>query len=66
VDAEITTKTQDGETRTIKVLGIYELDGDTMKTCLAAPGKERPTEFSSKEGSGRMSYVWKREKAEKK
>ncbi len=33
-------------------LGIYELDGDTYRYCLAPAGKPRPTEFSSPAGSG--------------
>jgi uncharacterized protein (TIGR03067 family) len=53
----------DGGEVTLK--GIYELDGDTMKTCLAPPDHDRPTDFTSKEGSGLMSYVWKRAKKEK-
>jgi uncharacterized protein (TIGR03067 family) len=44
------------------MLGIYEFDGDTQKACFAAPGKERPTEFSSKAGSGNLLSVWKRKK----
>jgi uncharacterized protein (TIGR03067 family) len=44
------------------LLGIYELDGDTFKYCLGAPGKERPTEFASKPGSGAGLYVNKRQK----
>jgi uncharacterized protein (TIGR03067 family) len=43
-------------------LGIYEIDGDTCKFCLAPPGKPRPTEFTSKEGSGHSLGVMKREK----
>jgi uncharacterized protein (TIGR03067 family) len=43
-------------------LGIYELDGDTVKFCFAAPGKERPTEFTAKEGSQRTLSVWTRDK----
>jgi uncharacterized protein (TIGR03067 family) len=43
-------------------LGIYELEGDTQKICLAQPGKDRPAEFSSTEGSGRVLTVWKRKK----
>ena len=43
-------------------LGIYELDGDTYKWCLAPAGKPRPTEFTSKEGSGHSLGVSKREK----
>ena len=45
-----------------KILGIYELDGDTYKACYSAPGKERPTEFSAKAGGGNTLSVWKREK----
>lgn len=41
-------------------LGIYELDGDTVKFCFSSPGKERPPDFSTKEGSGRVLSVWKR------
>jgi uncharacterized protein (TIGR03067 family) len=43
-------------------LGIYELDGDTYKYCLAPPGKPRPTELSSQAGSGHSLGVSKREK----
>jgi len=43
-------------------LGIYELDGDTYKYCLAPAGKPRPTGFTSKEGSGHSLGVSKREK----
>ena len=32
---------------------------------LAAPGKDRPRAFASKEGSGHTLTVWKREKKEK-
>jgi uncharacterized protein (TIGR03067 family) len=42
--------------------GIYELDVDTYKVCFAPPGKDRPTELSSKVGSGHLLQVWKREK----
>ena len=42
--------------------GIYELDGDTVKFCFAAPGKDRPTEFAAKEGSQCTLSVWKRDK----
>ncbi len=43
-------------------LGIYEIDGDTYKYCLAPAGKPRPTEFTSKEGTGCSLGVSKREK----
>lgn len=43
-----------------KQLGIYELDGDTIRFCFASPGKDRPTEFSAKPGAGNTLSVWKR------
>jgi uncharacterized protein (TIGR03067 family) len=52
----------EGPTKGKTHLGIYELDGDTVKFCFAAPGKERPTDFTAKEGSERTASVWKREK----
>src|SRR5262249_29705787 len=49
-----------GPSRGKTQLGIYELDGNTVKFCFASPGKERPTEFSAKAGSGQTLSVWKR------
>jgi uncharacterized protein (TIGR03067 family) len=51
----------EGPTKGKTHLGIYELDGDTVKFCFAAPGKDRPTEFTAKEGSRRTLSVWKRD-----
>ncbi len=45
-----------------KVLGIYELNGDTYKLCYGPPGKGRPKEFAAKEGTGDTLSVWQREK----
>jgi RNA polymerase sigma factor (sigma-70 family) len=42
--------------------GTYELDGDTLRLCLAPPGKERATKLESKPGSGLSLEVWKRVK----
>ena len=58
IDYMMTEGTTKGKTH----LGIYELDGDTLKFCFAAPDKERPTEFTAKADSGRTLSVWKRVK----
>ena len=52
----------EGPTKGKTHLGIYEMDGDTVKFCFAAPGKDRPTEFTAKEDSQRTLSVWKRDK----
>jgi uncharacterized protein (TIGR03067 family) len=44
-------------------LGIYEIEGDNYKVCFSPPGKERPSEFSSKPGSGHLLQFWKRERS---
>jgi uncharacterized protein (TIGR03067 family) len=58
IDAVRSTGKDEGKT----LEGIYELNDDTFKVCFAAPGKERPTEFSAEEGSGRRLIVMKRVK----
>lgn len=52
----------EGPTKGQTHLGIYELDGDTVKFCFAAPGKDRPSDFTAKAGSARTLSVWKRDK----
>ena len=44
------------------IKGIYEVDGDTQKLCMAAHDAERPAEFASKEGTRQTLIVWKRVK----
>jgi RNA polymerase sigma factor (sigma-70 family) len=43
-------------------LGIYSLDGDSLKLCVTESGTEnRPTEFTTKEGSRTILFVFKRQ-----
>ena len=49
-----------GFTKGKKQLGIYEVDGDTFKSCFAKPGAVRPKDFEP--GDGRTVSVWKRAK----
>jgi len=58
IDYEMT----EGFTKGKKQLGIYELDGDTLKSCFGGVGAARPPDFTSKPGDGRTLSVWKREK----
>jgi uncharacterized protein (TIGR03067 family) len=37
--------------------GIFELKGETLRLCYAAPGKARPSDFSSRPGSGNSLLV---------
>ena len=52
----------EGEVKGQKLHGIYELDGDTLRFCLAPADQGRPTDFTAKEGSGRTMSEWKRAK----
>jgi uncharacterized protein (TIGR03067 family) len=52
----------EGFTKGKKQLGIYELDGDTFKSCFGKAGAERPKDFTSKPGDGRTLSTWKRDK----
>jgi uncharacterized protein (TIGR03067 family) len=52
----------DGPTKGKTHLGIYEIDGDTVKYCFAAPDNARPPDFTSKPGERQTLSVWKRAK----
>jgi uncharacterized protein (TIGR03067 family) len=67
VDPSVTPKTieivfSDGPPKGMKLVGIYKLEGDLYTVCLAEPGRDRPTEFSAKAGSGWVLEVLKRQK----
>jgi uncharacterized protein (TIGR03067 family) len=54
---------KDGPLKDQTVKGIYKFEGDHFVMCRAAqPDRERPADFSSDAGSGRIMVVWKREK----
>src|SRR5258706_15982605 len=56
IDYQMTEGFTKGKTQ----LGIYEVDGDTFKSCFAKPDAERPADFTSKPGDGHTLSVWKR------
>lgn len=49
-----------GEPRGKTFLGIYEIQGDTLRWCMANPGKPRPEEFMSRPGGGQFLMVLRR------
>jgi len=57
---QVNSTTTDGPNIGKVSLGIYEVEGDSQKTSFGPPGGPRPTEFSSKSGSGNILQVWKR------
>ena len=58
----IDVKPDSGSNKGKTLLGIYQLEGDNLKICLAPPGKDRPAEFASNAGTGHQLVVYKREK----
>jgi len=49
----------DGPNKGKTVFGIYKLEKGVFTVCLAPPGKDRPTEFTTKSGTGEILHVWK-------
>ncbi len=57
---EIDLLIAEGENKGQIARGIYELKDDTLRICYAQPGRDRPTEFASKPGSGNTLTLYKR------
>jgi uncharacterized protein (TIGR03067 family) len=41
-------------------LGIYKFEDGVFTVCFAAPGKDRPKEFTTKSGTGELLHIWKK------
>ena len=52
----------EGLNKGTSMLGIYEIDGDTLKVCFDEDGKKRPKQFKSPAGSKTFVNVHKRVK----
>lgn len=60
--AAIDVTMTEGPNKGAVMLGIYEIDGDTLKACFDPQGKQRPTEFKSAPGSANFVNVHRRMK----
>ena len=67
VDPSKTPKTIDisddsGPNKGKTCLGIYEFKDEEFQCVFAAPGKDRPSKFSTASDSGQWLHVWKKSK----
>jgi uncharacterized protein (TIGR03067 family) len=56
---DLTTLSQDNPAA-LYTGGIYSLQGDVLRYCVAAPGRPRPSEFATTKGDGYTLVVLKR------
>ena len=57
IDVPFTEGKHKGQT----VLGIYEIESEAFRVCIARVGDGRPAAFSAKAGSGRTLVAYQRE-----
>jgi uncharacterized protein (TIGR03067 family) len=60
----VTDTIPDGPDQGQQIRGIYRLEADTLISCVAPPGADRPTEFAAKEGTGHTLRTFRRVKSE--
>jgi uncharacterized protein (TIGR03067 family) len=58
----IDVKDSEGPFKDKTLKGIYELTDEAFRVCFAPPDKDRPTEFTTKSGTGMMLHEWKKKK----
>ena len=60
VTKTIDMKPVDGRYKGHTLLGVYSLDGGTLRIAFAEPGTDRPTQYESRPGNGVVVAVMKR------
>jgi uncharacterized protein (TIGR03067 family) len=56
----VTDTLNEGPDKGKQIRGIYKLEGDVLTSCVAAVDKDRPVEFSAKQGSGHTLRMFHR------
>jgi hypothetical protein len=54
------TTVYEGDPTPLRTQGVYTVRGDVLRYSVAAPGRPRPTDFTSARGDGRTVVVLKR------
>jgi uncharacterized protein (TIGR03067 family) len=62
--AEMDFTFEDGPLKGTTLKGVYKFDGDKLVVCRGGVGKDRPTAFESKAGSGNILQTLVKRKAE--